>query len=141
MTASTAETMHPSTDGVQPDDILSTAQALRWQISGDFHEKIVEAAYAEAAAIADSVVTHRGVPAPALTAPSTASSPAASASHDPVFTLVSITIAGANLPSLACHAPSRLGHRAQTASGRTACPATRRPAGRGMYLTTAWWSA
>ena len=104
MTASTAETMHPSTDGVQPDDILSTAQALRWQISGDFHEKIVEAAYAEAAAIADSVVTRPGA-SPRLALDRTIDRIVTSRLWGfplmiLLFTLVFwITIAGANLPS------------------------------------------
>jgi len=104
MTASTAETMHRSTDSVQPDDILSTAQALRWQISGDFHEKIVEAAYAEAATIADSVVTRPGA-SPRLALDRTIDRIVTSRLWGfplmiLLFTLVFwITIAGANLPS------------------------------------------
>jgi len=104
MTASTAETMHTSTDGVQPDDILATAQALRWQISGDFHEKIVEAAYAEAAAIADSVVTRPGA-SPRLALDRTIDRIVTSRRWGfplmiLLFTLVFwITIAGSNYPS------------------------------------------
>ena len=39
------------------EDILSTAQALRWEIGASFHEKMMEAAYAQAAQIADRVVS------------------------------------------------------------------------------------
>ncbi len=39
------------------EDILSTAQALRWEIGENFHEKMLEAAYAQAASIADRVVS------------------------------------------------------------------------------------
>jgi ferrous iron transport protein B len=96
--------MHTSTDGVQPDDILATAQALRWQISGDFHEKIVEAAYAEAAAIADSVVTRPGA-SPRLALDRTIDRIVTSRRWGfplmiLLFTLVFwITIAGSNYPS------------------------------------------
>ena len=41
------------------DDILGTAQALRWEID-DFHEKLTETLYAEAARIADRAVTRPG---------------------------------------------------------------------------------
>ena len=44
----------------RPDDILAAAQSLRWQIGDAFHDKIVEATYAEAAEIADTVVTRSG---------------------------------------------------------------------------------
>ena len=37
------------------EDILAEAQQLRWQV-GDFHDKVMEVNYAEAAAIADTVV-------------------------------------------------------------------------------------
>lgn len=42
---------------LSPNAIINNAQALRWQIGGDFHDKVMETTYAEAAAIADSVVT------------------------------------------------------------------------------------
>lgn len=42
--------------GLLPQDIIDGAASLRLQV-GDFHEKLVEATYAEAADIADSVVT------------------------------------------------------------------------------------
>jgi len=44
---------------IQPDDILATAQALRWEV-GDFHESIMETIYAQAAQIADRAVTRPG---------------------------------------------------------------------------------
>ncbi|MCB0133020.1 MAG: hypothetical protein KDD78_19295, partial [Caldilineaceae bacterium] len=37
------------------EEILAEAQQLRWQV-GDFHDKVMEVNYAEAAAIADTVV-------------------------------------------------------------------------------------
>jgi ferrous iron transport protein B len=40
-----------------PDDILSTAQALRWEVGGDFHEHVMESIYTDAARIADRAVT------------------------------------------------------------------------------------
>jgi ferrous iron transport protein B len=42
---------------ISPEDILTTAQALRWEIGGDYHEKLMEALYADAARIADRAVT------------------------------------------------------------------------------------
>jgi ferrous iron transport protein B len=42
------------------DEILSTAQALRWQVGGDFHEQLMEAIYADAARLADRAVTRPG---------------------------------------------------------------------------------
>ncbi|WP_423224517.1 nucleoside recognition domain-containing protein [Candidatus Amarolinea aalborgensis] len=39
------------------EDIIANANRLRWQIGGDFHEKVVEATFTEAANLADSVVT------------------------------------------------------------------------------------
>jgi len=39
------------------DDILATAQSLRWEISGDFHEHLMESIYTDAARIADRAVT------------------------------------------------------------------------------------
>ncbi len=43
-----------------PEDILATAQALRWEIGPDFHEKLMEALYEDAARIADRAVTRPG---------------------------------------------------------------------------------
>ena len=40
-----------------PDDILAAAQSLRWEISGDFHEHLMESIYTDAARIADRAVT------------------------------------------------------------------------------------
>jgi ferrous iron transport protein B len=39
---------------------LATAQALRWEVGKDFHEKIMEALYTNAAEIADRAVTRPG---------------------------------------------------------------------------------
>lgn len=41
-------------------DILATAQALRWEVGEDFHEKLMEALYTDATEIADRVVTRPG---------------------------------------------------------------------------------
>jgi ferrous iron transport protein B len=41
-------------------NILKTAQDLRWEIGGDFHEKIMESLYTDASQIADRAVTHPG---------------------------------------------------------------------------------
>ncbi len=46
--------------GPAPKDILSTAQALRWQVGADFHEQLTEAVYAQAAELADRAVTRPG---------------------------------------------------------------------------------
>ena len=48
--------MKPAT----PREILATAQALRWEVGEDFHEKIMEALYTNAAEIADRAVTRSG---------------------------------------------------------------------------------
>ncbi len=40
-----------------PEDIIQTAQALRWQIGGDFHETLMEDIYTDAARIAERAVT------------------------------------------------------------------------------------
>jgi ferrous iron transport protein B len=47
----------PPSQSLTPQEIINHAQALRWQIGEDFHDKLMEATYAEAAKIADSVVT------------------------------------------------------------------------------------
>ena len=43
-----------------PREILATAQALRWEVGEDFHEKLMEALYTNAAEIADRAVTRPG---------------------------------------------------------------------------------
>ncbi|MEE9189014.1 MAG: hypothetical protein V3U36_06565 [Anaerolineales bacterium] len=43
-----------------PREILATAQALRWEVGEDFHEKIMETLYTNAAQIADRAVTRSG---------------------------------------------------------------------------------
>jgi ferrous iron transport protein B len=40
------------------ENILHTARELRWEIGGDFHERIMEALYADASRIADRAVTY-----------------------------------------------------------------------------------
>ncbi len=45
---------------LQKEDILTTAQSLRWELGGDFHEQLMEALYSDAARIADKVVTRPG---------------------------------------------------------------------------------
>ena len=47
------------TKQIQPDDVIASAQTLRWEV-GDFHEKVMETIYADAARIADRVVTRQG---------------------------------------------------------------------------------
>jgi len=42
------------------EEILSSAQALRWQVGGDFHEQIMETTFTEAANIADRAITRQG---------------------------------------------------------------------------------
>ncbi len=42
---------------ITADEILSTAQSLRWDISGDFHEQVMESIYTDAARIADRALT------------------------------------------------------------------------------------
>lgn len=104
MTVTTAGEPRNPTGGVRPEDILATAQSLRWQISGDFHEKVVEATYAEAASIADSVVTRPGT-SPRLVLDRTIDRIVTSRRWGfplmaLLFTLVFwITIRGANYPS------------------------------------------
>jgi ferrous iron transport protein B len=45
---------------VDPREILATAQALRWEVGKDYHEKLMEALYTNAAEIADRAVTRPG---------------------------------------------------------------------------------
>jgi ferrous iron transport protein B len=49
-----------STQPPSPEDILTTAQSLRWQIGRDFHQDLMEAIYTDAAEIADRAVTRLG---------------------------------------------------------------------------------
>lgn len=46
-----------STQLISPEDILVTAQSLRWEIGRDFHQDLMEAIYADAAEIADRAIT------------------------------------------------------------------------------------
>ena len=45
-----------------PDQILKTAEALRWQVGGAFHESLMEALYTDAAQIADRAVARPDKP-------------------------------------------------------------------------------
>lgn len=45
---------------ITADDILATAQDLRWEVGGDFHEKVIEAIYTEAARLADRAISVPG---------------------------------------------------------------------------------
>ena len=42
---------------IKPNDILETADSLRWQIGRDFHEHLIEDIYTDATRIADRAVT------------------------------------------------------------------------------------
>ncbi|MBN1220598.1 MAG: ferrous iron transporter B [Anaerolineae bacterium] len=44
------------------NEILNTAEALRWQIGGNFHQHLMEAIYTDAAQIADRAVTRPDAP-------------------------------------------------------------------------------
>lgn len=46
-----------SENTITADEILNTAQDLRWDISGDFHEQVMESIYTDAARIADRAIT------------------------------------------------------------------------------------
>jgi ferrous iron transport protein B len=46
-----------TTHATSPEDILNTAQSLRWQVGVDFHEKLMESIYTDATQIADRAVT------------------------------------------------------------------------------------
>lgn len=52
-----ARRTHPD---LRPEDVLSTAESLRWEAGGSFHEKLMETIYADAARIADRAVTRPG---------------------------------------------------------------------------------
>ena len=49
----------PPDQSTAPDEILATAQSLRYEV-GDFHERLAEAIYTEAARLADRAVTRPG---------------------------------------------------------------------------------
>ncbi|GAB4578082.1 MAG: nucleoside recognition domain-containing protein [Anaerolineales bacterium] len=49
-----------SSPALSPHDILTTAQALRWEIGQDYHERLMEAIYTDASNIADRAVTRPG---------------------------------------------------------------------------------
>ncbi len=49
----------PSTE-TSPEHLLRTAEALRWQVGQDFHEKMMEDIYTNAARLADRAVTRSG---------------------------------------------------------------------------------
>jgi ferrous iron transport protein B len=46
-----------TTDQMTSEDILAAADALRWQVGRDFHEKLMEDLYTDAARLADRAVT------------------------------------------------------------------------------------
>ena len=48
-----------TSDYSQLNNLLETAKAMRWQVGGDFHEKLMEATYTEAANLADRAVTRK----------------------------------------------------------------------------------
>jgi ferrous iron transport protein B len=45
---------------VDPDEVLAEAQALRWRVGGEVHERFVETVYAEAARLASRAVQRPG---------------------------------------------------------------------------------
>ncbi len=49
-----------NTSSPSPETILETAQSLRWEVGGDFHEHLMESIYTEAASLADRAVTRPG---------------------------------------------------------------------------------
>jgi ferrous iron transport protein B len=46
-----------NTQTASPEDILKTAQSLRWEVGIDFHEHLMESIYTDAARIADRAIT------------------------------------------------------------------------------------
>ena len=48
----------PNNQATTADDILKTAEALRWEVGRDFHERLMEDVYTEAAQLADRAVTY-----------------------------------------------------------------------------------
>jgi len=47
-------------DQAAVQDILRSAEALRWELGRDYHDRVVETVYADAAGIADRAVTREG---------------------------------------------------------------------------------
>ena len=45
---------------LNPEEVLTTAQSLRWEVGSDFHEIVMETIYTDAARIADRAVTRPG---------------------------------------------------------------------------------
>lgn len=52
-----ANPSRPTSREISPEEVLSTARALRWEAGGDFHEKLMETTFTEAARIADRAIT------------------------------------------------------------------------------------
>ncbi|MCA9998850.1 MAG: ferrous iron transporter B, partial [Anaerolineales bacterium] len=48
----------PNNQATTADDILKTAESLRWEVGRDFHERLMEDVYTEAAQLADRAVTY-----------------------------------------------------------------------------------
>ncbi|MBP6804820.1 MAG: ferrous iron transporter B, partial [Chloroflexi bacterium] len=46
-----------TTDNLTSNDILKTAESLRWQIGREFHDRLMEDIYTDAARLADRAVT------------------------------------------------------------------------------------
>ena len=59
MSLTNTSAYQPPDQPTTPDEILATAQALRYEV-GDFHEQLAEAIYTEAARLADRAVTRPG---------------------------------------------------------------------------------
>jgi len=47
-------------DAITPERLIQEAKDLRWQVGGDFHEKIMETIYTDAARIASRAITRPG---------------------------------------------------------------------------------
>jgi ferrous iron transport protein B len=61
MTNATLTSNSPSSQPqLNPDDILATAQSLRWEIGQDYHDRLMEAIYTDASRIADRAVSRPG---------------------------------------------------------------------------------
>jgi ferrous iron transport protein B len=59
MSLTNASGYQPTDQRSAPDEILATAQTLRYEV-GDFHDRLAEAIYTEAARLADRAVTRPG---------------------------------------------------------------------------------
>ncbi len=59
-TATLPSNSHVDSPTLSFDDILTTAQTLRWEIGQDYHERLMEAIYTDASNIADRAVTRPG---------------------------------------------------------------------------------